>query len=73
MRKYRSFAKQGASLPPDVRYAFKHALVQDTAYESLLRSRRQILHRKIAETPYANRSSSRMPRWRSNSPQLNML
>ena len=36
--------------PPDARYAFKHALVQDTAYESLLKSRRQILHRKIAET-----------------------
>ena len=36
--------------PPDARYTFKHALVQDTAYESLLKSRRQILHRKIAET-----------------------
>ena len=32
------------------RYTFKHALVQDTAYESLLKSRRQILHRKIADT-----------------------
>jgi predicted ATPase len=36
--------------PPASRYAFKHALVQDTAYESLLKSRRQILHRRIAET-----------------------
>jgi class 3 adenylate cyclase/predicted ATPase len=36
--------------PPDARYVFKHALVQDTAYESLLKSRRQILHRRIAET-----------------------
>src|SRR5271165_6326031 len=36
--------------PPAARYTFKHALVQDTAYESLLKSRRQILHRKIAET-----------------------
>ena len=36
--------------PPEARYSFKHALVQDTAYESLLRSRRQILHRRIAET-----------------------
>ena len=27
---------------------FKHALVQDTAYESLLKSRRQILHQRIA-------------------------
>jgi class 3 adenylate cyclase/predicted ATPase len=35
--------------PPDVRYTFKHALVQDTAYETLLKSRRQILHRQIAD------------------------
>ena len=36
--------------PPAARYTFKHALVQDTAYESLLKSRRQILHPRIAET-----------------------
>jgi predicted ATPase len=36
--------------PPNASYAFKHALVQDTAYGSLLKSRRQILHRKIGET-----------------------
>ena len=36
--------------PPDARYTFKHALVQDTAYESLLKSRRQILHQRIAQT-----------------------
>jgi class 3 adenylate cyclase/tetratricopeptide (TPR) repeat protein len=36
--------------PPDVRYSFKHALVQDTAYESLLKSRRQVLHQRIATT-----------------------
>jgi len=35
--------------PPDARYTFKHALVQDTAYETLLRSRRQTLHRQIAD------------------------
>jgi predicted ATPase len=35
--------------PPDARYTFKHALVQDTAYETLLKSRRQILHRQIAD------------------------
>jgi class 3 adenylate cyclase/tetratricopeptide (TPR) repeat protein len=34
----------------DVRYIFKHALVQDAAYESLLRSRRQVLHQRIALT-----------------------
>ena len=30
-------------------YRFKHALVRDTAYESLLKSRRVVLHRRIAE------------------------
>ena len=35
--------------PPDAVYAFKHALVQDTAHGSLLRSSRQQLHAQIAE------------------------
>ena len=30
-------------------YTFKHALVQDAAYESLLKAKRQRLHRQIAE------------------------
>ncbi len=34
--------------PPDATYTFKHALVQDAAYDSLLKSRRQELHAKIA-------------------------
>ncbi len=34
--------------PPDAIYTFKHALVQDAAYNSLLKSRRQELHGKIA-------------------------
>jgi class 3 adenylate cyclase/tetratricopeptide (TPR) repeat protein len=34
--------------PPDATYVFKHALVQDTAYASLLRSRRQRIHADIA-------------------------
>ncbi len=34
---------------PDSIYTFKHALVQDAAYESLLRSRRQQLHKRIAD------------------------
>lgn len=38
-----------AGSPPDARYTFKHALVQDAAYDSLLKSRRQVLHRRIAE------------------------
>src|SRR5215831_14217406 len=35
--------------PPDAIYTFKHALVQDAAYTSLLRTTRQELHRRIAE------------------------
>jgi predicted ATPase/class 3 adenylate cyclase len=34
--------------PPKASYVFKHALVQDTAYGSLLRSRRQRIHAHIA-------------------------
>ena len=34
--------------PPEATYTFKHALVQDAAYDSLLKSRRQALHAKIA-------------------------
>jgi predicted ATPase len=34
--------------PPDAVYTFKHALVQDAAYDSLLRRRRQELHGRIA-------------------------
>jgi class 3 adenylate cyclase/tetratricopeptide (TPR) repeat protein len=36
--------------PPDAVYTFKHALVQDAAYSTLLRSRRQQLHAHIAAT-----------------------
>jgi predicted ATPase len=36
--------------PPDAEYTFKHALVQDAAYSTLLRSRRQQIHARIAAT-----------------------
>ena len=36
-------------LPPQAHYLFKHALVQDTAYQSLLKSERQQLHQQIAQ------------------------
>src|SRR5437868_2577630 len=36
--------------PPGAEYTFKHALVQDAAYSTLLRSRRQHLHGRIATT-----------------------
>jgi class 3 adenylate cyclase/predicted ATPase len=34
---------------PGASYRFKHALIQDAAYDSLLKSRRQALHRRAAE------------------------
>jgi hypothetical protein len=37
-------------LPPHATYLFKHALVQDTAYGTLLREPRRTLHARIAET-----------------------
>jgi class 3 adenylate cyclase/tetratricopeptide (TPR) repeat protein len=36
--------------PPHATYSFKHALVQDAAYSTLLRNRRQRLHARIATT-----------------------
>jgi TOMM system kinase/cyclase fusion protein len=36
-------------LPPQATYLFKHALIQDTAYQSLLRSTRQQYHQRIAQ------------------------
>ena len=35
--------------PPDSTYVFKHALVQEAAYASLLHSKRRRLHRQIAD------------------------
>ena len=35
--------------PPDATYTFKHALVQDAAYDSLLKGKRQQLHARIAQ------------------------
>ena len=36
-------------LPPQATYRFKHALIQDAAYQSLLRSTRQQYHQHIAQ------------------------
>jgi class 3 adenylate cyclase/predicted ATPase len=36
-------------VPPHARYLFKHALVQDTAYGTLLREPRRALHARIAD------------------------
>jgi hypothetical protein len=51
--------------PPDAVYSFKHALVQDAAHGSLLRSARQQLHAQIAEVLEAN-----SPETMENQPEL---
>jgi tetratricopeptide (TPR) repeat protein len=40
-------SRQG--FPPKAVFTFRHALVRDTAYESLLKSRRQQLHQRVAQ------------------------
>ena len=48
-------------LPPHVNYLFKHALVQDAAYSTLLRTPRQKLHARIAtvlERQFPERTSA---------------
>ena len=51
--------------PPDALYTFKHALVRDAAYASLLRSRRRVLHRMIAEA-----LEQRFPETKVHAPEL---
>jgi class 3 adenylate cyclase len=36
-------------VPPQATYTFKHALIRDAAYQSLLRSTRQQLHQRLAQ------------------------
>jgi class 3 adenylate cyclase/tetratricopeptide (TPR) repeat protein len=50
---------------PDAVYTFKHALVQDAAYESLLKSQRMALHGVIAQT-----IEKRWPESRDSKPEL---
>jgi predicted ATPase len=52
-------------LPPHATYIFKHALIQDTAYESLLRSTKQAYHRRIADV-----LAARFPEATENQPEL---
>ena len=52
-------------LPPDAEYSFKHALVRDAAYETLLRSSRQRLHARIAAV-----LEKRFPETASATPEL---
>jgi hypothetical protein len=49
LRRRRSLHGALYSERPPGYYRFKHALIQDAAYDSLLKSRRQALHRRAAE------------------------
>jgi predicted ATPase len=52
-------------LPPQATYLFKHALIQDAAYQSLLKSQRQQLHQQIAQ-----RLAERFPETIETQPEL---
>jgi len=51
--------------PPHASYLFKHALVQEAAYGTLLREPRRALHARIAET-----IEGKFPRTAENQPEL---
>jgi TOMM system kinase/cyclase fusion protein len=52
-------------LPPQATYTFKHALIQDAAYQSLLRSTRQQYHQRIAQV-----LAERFPETAETQPEL---
>ncbi|MBI3795363.1 MAG: tetratricopeptide repeat protein, partial [Deltaproteobacteria bacterium] len=52
-------------LLPQARYLFKHALIQDTAYQSLLKSSRQQYHKKIVQA-----FEDRFPETQDTQPEL---
>ena len=51
--------------PPQARYVFKHALIQDAAYQSLLKSTRQRYHEQIARA-----MEERLPETIETQPEL---
>ncbi len=53
-----------AQMEPELEYLFRHALIQDAAYESILKADRRILHHAIGETLerlYPERASELAP------------
>src|SRR3989440_1788213 len=52
-------------VPPQALYTFKHALIQDAAYQSLLKSTRQQYHQRIAQVLEA-----RFPETAETQPEL---
>ena len=57
-------------LPPQATYRFKHALIQDAAYQSLLRSTRQQSHQRIAQVVEARFLDIRRDPARAAGPSL---
>jgi class 3 adenylate cyclase/predicted ATPase len=57
------FYRRGA--PPDASYMFKHALLRDAAYQSLLHQAQRRIHRRVAETLV-----ERMPQLAKDQPGL---
>jgi hypothetical protein len=51
--------------PPQAMYVFKHALIQDTAYQALLKSKRQQMHQQIAQV-----SAERFVETKETQPEL---
>lgn len=51
--------------PPNAAYSFKHALIRDAAYQTLLKSRKRDLHRHVAQT-----LESRFPELARNEPEV---
>ena len=56
--------------PPRARYMFKHALIQDAAYASLLRSTRQQVHQQVAQLLEARFPETRRDPARVGGPAL---
>jgi class 3 adenylate cyclase/tetratricopeptide (TPR) repeat protein len=56
---------ESSGLPPTSTYLFKHALIRDAAYESLLKRERQMLHGQIASV-----LRDRFPETREAQPEL---
>jgi predicted ATPase/class 3 adenylate cyclase len=50
-------------VPPNAVYTFKHALVQDAAYQSLLKARRQQLHARLVQALEMEQPETERERW----------
>lgn len=55
----------GRGVPPEATFSFKHALIQDTAYQSLLKASRQQYHLRIARV-----LEERFPRLAETQPEI---